>query len=190
MKKNILGLILFLGSPLTLIASIWLKFVKQRGIGKISDKIFMSGRHDADIRLQHVVRSDPRETAVLQHAEKFHLDREWHIADFIEKQRAAIRLLEAALAACDRASERTFLVAEEFAFEKVFWDCAAVDRDHLLLAARAVFVHRLRDKFFAGAAFPADEDRRVRSRHAPNEFENILQRAGNPDNFHPTIGAR
>jgi predicted O-methyltransferase YrrM len=41
MKKNILGLILFLGSPLTLIASIWLKFVKQRGIGKISDKIFM-----------------------------------------------------------------------------------------------------------------------------------------------------
>ena len=41
MKKNILGLILFLGSPITLLASIWLKFVKQRGIGKISDKIFM-----------------------------------------------------------------------------------------------------------------------------------------------------
>ena len=45
MKKIIKRLILLigeLGAPLTLIASIWLKLIRRAGIGKVSDKIFMS----------------------------------------------------------------------------------------------------------------------------------------------------
>ena len=42
MKKKLLSFILFIGSPLTLIASVWLKFIKKRGIGKVNDKILMS----------------------------------------------------------------------------------------------------------------------------------------------------
>jgi Methyltransferase domain len=42
MKKKLLSFILLIGSPLTLIASVWLKFIKQRGIGKVNDKILMS----------------------------------------------------------------------------------------------------------------------------------------------------
>lgn len=42
MKKKLLSFILLIGSPLTLIASVWLKFIKKRGIGKVNDKILMS----------------------------------------------------------------------------------------------------------------------------------------------------
>ena len=41
MKKNLLSFILLIGSPLTLLASVWLKFIKKRGIGKVNDKILM-----------------------------------------------------------------------------------------------------------------------------------------------------
>jgi len=42
MKKKLLSFILLIGSPLTLVASVWLKFIKKRGIGKVNDKILMS----------------------------------------------------------------------------------------------------------------------------------------------------
>ena len=41
MKRNILKIILFIGAPLTFLSSIWLKFVKKAGTGRIGDKIFM-----------------------------------------------------------------------------------------------------------------------------------------------------
>ena len=130
---------------------------------------------------------DPGKRAVLEHAQQFHLDGERHVADFIEKQGAAVGLFEAAGAAGDGAGERAFFVAEQFAFQQIFRDRAAVDGDHLLLAARAVFVHRLGDEFLAGAAFAGDQDRRVGAGDAADQFENFLQRAGNADHFHPAV---
>lgn len=41
MKQHIFKIILFIGVPFTMFSSIWLKFVKKAGTGKIGDKIFM-----------------------------------------------------------------------------------------------------------------------------------------------------
>lgn len=41
MKQYILKFILLLGIPFTFLSSVWLKFVKRAGTGKIGDKIFM-----------------------------------------------------------------------------------------------------------------------------------------------------
>lgn len=41
MKRNIIKSILFLGSPFTFFSSVWLKFVKRAGTGKIGEEIFM-----------------------------------------------------------------------------------------------------------------------------------------------------
>ena len=56
----------------------------------------------------------------LARTQQFHLHRQRHLADLVEKQRAAMCLLEAALALPHRAGKGAFLVAEEFAFEEVF----------------------------------------------------------------------
>lgn len=41
MKRTILNVIFFLGAPFTFLSSVWLKFVINKGAGKINDKIFM-----------------------------------------------------------------------------------------------------------------------------------------------------
>ena len=64
-------------------------------------------------------------------------------------------ILEATRPSGDRAGKGTFFVTEEFGFQQIVRDGSAVNHEHLLFSARAVFVHRAGDEFLAGAAFPA-----------------------------------
>ena len=67
---------------------------------------------NADVGLKRLVAAEALETLILQHAQHFRLQGRRHIADFIEKQRAAIALLELADAAPIRAGECAFFVSE------------------------------------------------------------------------------
>ena len=59
------------------------------------------------------------ELVLLQHAQNLGLRARAHVADFIEEQRAAVRLFEAADALLVGAGEGALLVTEEFRFEQV-----------------------------------------------------------------------
>ena len=67
------------------------------------------------------------------------------VPDFVEEERAFVRLLEASLAVADGAGERAAHVAEELGFEQRFGNRAAVERDEPVRAPRAVVVNRPRD---------------------------------------------
>ena len=54
--------------------------------------------------------------ALLQHPQELHLHRQRHVADLVEEERAAVRLLETPQARLLRAGERAALVAEELDF--------------------------------------------------------------------------
>ncbi len=62
--------------------------------------------------------ADSLEPALLQHAQQLGLHRQGDLADLVEKDRAAVRQLEPALALADRAGERSFLVAEQLALQQ------------------------------------------------------------------------
>ena len=83
--------------------------------------------------------------------------------DFVEEQRALVRLLEPALPVADGAGERAAHVAEQLRLEQRLRNRAAVERDEPVRAPRAVVVNRARDDFLAGAGFAGDENRAVRS---------------------------
>ena len=118
------------------------------------------GRGDhAHVHLDRVRIADALELALLQHAQQLHLQRRAHRPDFVEEERALVRLLEPSLAVADRAGERAAHVAEELGFEQRFGNGAAVERDEAMHAARAVVVNRARDDFLAGAGLAGDEDR-------------------------------
>ena len=85
--------------------------------------------------LERFIAADAGELAILQHAQDLPLQRQRHVADFVEEERAAVALLEAADALAGRAGEGAFLVAEEFALEQLLGDGGAVDRDEALRAA-------------------------------------------------------
>ena len=92
-----------------------------------SSRIAVGGGEDAGVGLQFAIGADAREAAILGHPQEFGLQRRGHIGDFIQKNGAVVRLLEAADALRHRAGERAFLVAEQLAFEQCLRDRGAID---------------------------------------------------------------
>src|SRR3546814_9307985 len=71
--------------------------------------------------------ADPFDRAFLQKSQQLDLQRQGDVADFVEKQRAAVREFDLALGRLDRAGEGALLVSEQLAFEQVFGDRGAVE---------------------------------------------------------------
>jgi hypothetical protein len=87
----------------------------------------MGGGDDADIGLDRRAAADRGELAFLQDAQQTGLRLLRHVADFVEKQRAAIGLFETALAAVGGAGEGAALMAEQLAFNQFARDGGHVD---------------------------------------------------------------
>src|SRR3546814_1868472 len=76
-------------------------------VGDRSAKILMRRRDDAHIDLAHLAAADADDRPVFEHAEQLDLHVETHVADFVEKDGAAVACLEMADAAGgDRKSTR------------------------------------------------------------------------------------
>ncbi len=73
----------------------------------------MRGGDDADVDLDRLLAAKALQLAVLDHAQQAHLRGQRQLADFVEKQRAAIRLFEPPLATAGGAGERALLVPEQ-----------------------------------------------------------------------------
>ncbi len=83
-------------------------------------QILVRRRDQAHVRLQELIAAHALEGALFaDHAEQFHLRALVDLADLIEKNRAAVRLLEPADAALVRAGKCAAFVPEKFAFEQV-----------------------------------------------------------------------
>src|SRR5262249_12488235 len=77
----------------------------------------------------------------------------------------------------DGAGERAFRMAEEFRFQKLGWDVAAIDRDELPgLGAWAGEMDRARDDLFAGARFAGDQHCRTSRRDLLDQVVNFAHR--------------
>ena len=78
-----------------------------------------------------IVRLSPTRSnsLLLQHAQQLHLQLRRRAVDFVEEDGAAVRRLEAAGLVLDGPGERPLDVPEEFAFEQVLVQGAAVDAD-------------------------------------------------------------
>jgi hypothetical protein len=92
------------------------------------DDVPVGGGDEADIDAQFIVAAHARESAVLQKAEQLGLQRPAHVADFVQKNGAAMGFLDAAQFLFDSAGEGAFFVAEEFAFQQVFGMAAQLMR--------------------------------------------------------------
>ena len=97
------------------------------------------------------------------------------LADLIEENRAAVRLLESADPAFVRAGKRAALVTEQFAFEQLRRKRRAMHRDEFRLVPPAQIVNRVRGQLLARAAFAFDQDVRRRGRDLPDRVEHFAQ---------------
>ena len=90
-------------------------------------------------------------------AEDFRLCPETHIGDFVQKERAAVRQLKAALSPLVRAGIRAALVPEKFVFHKLIRHRRAIQRNERFLRARALRMDSLGDELFAAPVFAGNQ---------------------------------
>ena len=127
--------------------------------------------------------ADPVEGAIREHAQQARLQLRRHVADLVEKQRAALGLLEAAAAQGLRAGEGAALVAEQLGLEQVLGHRRGVDGDERLRRTGAVPVQRPRDQLLAGAGLAGDQHRGTRLRQPPDGAKHLLHRRRLAEDF-------
>ncbi|CAJ6550943.1 Uncharacterized protein conserved in bacteria [Burkholderia pseudomallei] len=125
-------------------------------------------RDDPHIRAHDPVRADRLELLVLQHAQQLALQRHRHVADFVEKERAAVGKLELADAPLAiRARVRARRRAEELGFEQRIGNRRDVDGHERLQCPRGRRVDRMREQLLTGARLAEQQHRRIDLRGAP-----------------------
>ena len=144
--------------------------------GDFLAQLAVGGADQRNVDLDVARAAQRRHAAFLQHAQQAGLQVERHVADFIEEQGAAVRLLDLAggpfLAG---AGKGTALVTEELRLDQGFRNGGAVQRNEGRVAARAAVVEGLGQHFLAGAGFALDQDRDVAAEQAARPVDDGLQ---------------
>jgi hypothetical protein len=129
-------------------------------------QIAVGGGDNADVGFELASPADPLEFPLLQDAQQLGLLGQRHFADFIQKERAALRDFKLAFLLGDGPGECAFLVTEQFAFEQRLGQRRAVDRDERRVCARAVLVNGARGHLLACAALAENQDGGISRRDA------------------------
>ena len=116
-----------------------------------------------------------RYSPVSEHPEQPRLGGHRELAHLIEKDGAAVGLLEVALARLVGAGEAALLVAEELGIDGALRDGPAVHGDVRAVLPRAVVVDDLGQGLLSRARLPADQHRDVGRSHAHRRGEGALQ---------------
>lgn len=92
-------------------------------------QVLVGGGDHAHIHADQLAPADTEEFVLGQHAQQSGLQRQRHIADFIQKQRAAVGLFEAAYVPLGGAGEGAGFVAEQLAFQQLGRNGGGVERN-------------------------------------------------------------
>ncbi len=107
-------------------------------------------------------RAERPDLAVLQHAQQPRLQRQRHVADLVEEQRAAAGLHDQPLRSlASRAGEGAGLVAEQLGIDQALRHRRAVQRDIIVARAVARRVDGAREHVLAGAGLATQQDRQI-----------------------------
>ena len=121
-------------------------------------QVAVGGGNNPHIHPLRLLGPHPRHFTLLQHPQQADLGIEGHIADFIQKNGAAIGQFELPRrASTRRAGKGPFDMTEEFALHQITGDGAAIDRHEGATGPLAGIVDSLGEEFFAGAAFAQNQ---------------------------------
>ncbi len=129
--------------------------------GALFDHFFevaVGGADHADVDVDGLVIAEAADVAGFEDSKQLGLHREGELADFVQEDGPAVGYFELPGGGGLGAGDGAAAVSEEFAFDQVFGEGAAVDRDHRAVRAEAGLVQGAGDEFFAAAGFAADQD--------------------------------
>ena len=128
-------------------------------------EILVGGGDDTNVHLDRFGGADGLEALFVERTQHFCLSLKAHVGDFVEKQGAAVGLLELADFVHVGSREAAFAMAEQFVLDQVLGNGRAVYFDEWLGGALASGVDGSCDQFFPGAAFAVNQDASVGGGH-------------------------
>ena len=93
----------------------------------------------------------------MQHAQQFRLKAQGQLANLIEKNRAALRLLKDSLVLAHRTGIGAFFMAKEHVFHQLLWNRSAVQTDKRPRGAGRGLVNDGCQHLLARARWPGDQ---------------------------------
>ncbi len=144
-------------------------------------QVAVRGGDHTDVHAERPRAAEALELVLLQHAEDLGLRVRAHVADFVQEQRAAVRLFEPADPLLVGAREGPLLVPEELRLEQVLLQRRAVHLHEVPRCPKRVVVRGAGDQLLAGARFPPDQDGRVALRDFLDDAQHGLQPAVRAD---------
>ena len=136
-------------------------------------QVVVGGRHDPHIDMHRLGCTDARDFAVFDRAQQPFLRAHRQRGEFVEEQRALVRLFEAPDPCARRTGECAGFMAEQFGLDQRFGQCCAIERDQRFTPARAQAVEAFGDQFLAGAAFADHQHRTAHRCSAAGAFDRI-----------------
>ena len=133
------------------------------------------------------VAAQALDLSFLESAQQLGLQIERKFADFVQEECPLVCKFEAAHFARDGPGKRTFLVAEQFAFDQPGGNGSAIDLDERAVFTTAEAMDGARKQFLAGSRFTLDEDRCIRGSHGFNLLENLAQTAALADDVFEAV---
>ena len=153
-------------------------------------QVAVRGRDQPHVGPDRLVAADPLERLLLQQPQDLGLERQRHVADLVEEERAAVALLELADPPPLGAGEGTLLVAEQLALQQGLGDGGAVDGQERRLGPGAVLVDGARDQLLAGAALAGDQDGDVLGRDPADRLVDLEHGRAAADDRVATVRVR
>ncbi len=126
-------------------------------------ELAVGGRDHAHVHVDVGRSANPPERPLFEEPQQLGLEGRHHLADFVEKHRAAVGRLEQSPLLAIRAGEGAALVPEQLALEQVLGQRRAGDVHERLRRAVAAEVNDLGGEILAGAALPCQEHGRGRA---------------------------
>ena len=148
------------------------QIIPERSVEHHFLQVAVGGGHEAHIHGNDLVPAQAFNLARLQHTQKFRLQFQRDVANFVQHQRTALSQFKAPLALRASPGKGPFFVPEKFAFHKARWHCGAVHLDHALGFARAAIVDGLGKKLLAGAGFAQQQHGAVAGCHHVHLLQN------------------
>src|SRR5215467_11905218 len=138
-------------------------------------------RNDTDIQLYRGRAAQSLKLALLKHPQQFGLQVKRKLADFIEQQGSPVCEFEPADLSGLGTRKRSFLMAEQLAFDQRRGQCRAVHLHQGPVFPAASAVDCPRDQFLAGSSFTEDEHCRVGRRDLLHLAQHVSKPSAIPD---------
>ena len=121
----------------------------------------MGGGDDPHICLDRIDTANTEELPILKYTQQARLGRGGHVANFVEKQRAAAGLFKAPFTPAIGSGERAFFMAKQFRLHQFLRNCRHIERDECVVGTGAVAVQGPGNQLFTRPGFTIDQHRNV-----------------------------